>query len=137
MSLSWNDAPWALTRRFETRSQADVEAAIRGTLAENGFGILTEIDIQSTLREKAGVERRPYKLLGACSPRLADEALQAVPAVGLFLPCNVVITEDDDGATRLAILNPQAMLAPMGEQPQLAALMDAATARLNAALDAV
>lgn len=137
MNHPWEDAQWAITRRFEGRDAESVEQDLRAALAERGFGILTEIDVQKTLRKKLDIETRPYRILGACNPTLAHTALSAVPAVGLFLPCNVVVTEDEDGAVRVGVINPHSMVAPMGPQPGMDALMDEAAALLKGALDSV
>lgn len=122
-------------RAFETTvrlSPADAEAAVRAALAEQGFGVLTEIDVAATLKAKLGVERRPLKILGACNPTLAHRALELDPSVSLLLPCNVVV-EERDGHTRVAAVDPHELM----DDPRFAELADEAATKLNAAINAV
>lgn len=90
-----------------------IDEAVRITteaLKSEGFGVLTTIDVQSTLKAKLGIERKPYIILGACNPSLAHRALQAEPELGLLLPCNVIVYEDEPGASRVSIVDPKQML---------------------------
>lgn len=107
---------------------------VRAALAEQGFGVLTEIDIQGTLRKKLDVQVEEYLILGACNPPLAHRALEADRDIGLLLPCNVVVRADGADATVVQALNPQVMVQVTGN-PQLQDIADEATARLRAALD--
>ena len=87
-----------------------VLAKLPEALKAEGFGVLTEIDVRNTLREKLGVEFRRYKILGACNPPLAHRALQAEIAVGVMLPCNVIVYEDGDG-TQVVAVDPMETIA--------------------------
>ncbi len=105
------------------------EEAVRRELAAEGFGVLTEIDVRATLRQKLDLEFRPYRILGACNPTLAHQALLAAPAVGVLLPCNVVLEEDHVGSTRVLFMEPRAVMA--GEGGELEKVANEASARLH------
>lgn len=107
----------------------DAETCVRKALAEQGFGVLSEIDVAAALRDKLGVEGAPLKILGACNPHLAHEALQRDPSVALVLPCNVVL-EAADTDTRVTAADPHEIMS----DPRFADLADDASRRLEAAL---
>ena len=99
---------------FEVTVPAPYEQAIEKTTAalkSEGFGILTRIDVKQTLKEKLNAEFRPYAILGACNPPLAHRALSHNGQVGLMLPCNVTVEAREDGGSRVAIVNPEAMMS--------------------------
>jgi uncharacterized protein (DUF302 family) len=104
-------------------------------LKAQGFGILTEIDVQKTLKEKLGAEMEPYVILGACNPQLARQALDADRSIGLLLPCNVVLRQGN-GDVQVSILDPRTIFEVTDTQTQakLAGLPEEARARLQAAL---
>ncbi len=113
----------------------DAVERTRAALAEQGFGVLTEIDVQATLKTKLDLDMEPYLILGACNPKLAHQALEIDRSIGLLLPCNVVVRRDGD-RTVVQALDPQVMVSLPG-LPELQPVADDAGRRLNAALQAV
>ncbi|MCZ7587435.1 MAG: DUF302 domain-containing protein [Gaiella sp.] len=108
---------------------ADAVARVRETLKDEGFGVLSEIDVQATLREKLGEELEPYLILGACNPPYAHRALQLEPELGTLLPCNVVVYEHG-GETHVSAVDPVAMLGIVGNKE-----LDPVAAEIRARLE--
>lgn len=113
----------------------DAVERCRQELARESFGVLTEIDIQAKLKEKLGVDRAPYRILGACHPPSADRSLQAVPEVGVMLPCNVTVSIEA-GRTVVRAMNPSAALQ-MFDHPEVAAAAREVGAALQRVVRAV
>ena len=111
----------------------EVVPQVKQALADNGFGIITEIDMQKTLKNKIDVEIEPHLILSACNPQFAHRALQIEPSISLLLPCNVVIRHTGE-VTVVEAINPQTLVA-LTENPGMAALAHELTAAVNAALD--
>ncbi len=118
---------------FRTKLDVPYEEAVEqvtAALKQEGFGILTEIDVKATLKKKIDVDFRKYAILGACNPPLAHRALSADLEIGLLLPCNVIVYEDEGGGSVVSIVDPISMLS-MVDNPKLQPVADEARARLG------
>lgn len=118
---------------FSIRVNAElalVEEKIVAALSDEGFGVLTEIDVQATLKKKLGLEKRPYKILGACNPHLANQAIEAEPEIGVLLPCNVILRQDENGQNIVTFMDPEAVLT-LVDRDDVAELAKEVRARLK------
>ncbi len=103
---------------------------VTAELKEEGFGVLTEIDVKATQKKKLELEFRPYKILGACNPTFAHQALQAEDKIGTMLPCNVIVQEMEIGRTEVAAIDPAASMQAV-ENPDLSSIADEVRKRLQ------
>lgn len=111
---TYDQPSYGLTRTLSGVSYEQGVARAKDALEAHGFGVLTEIDVKATLEKKIDVHTREYIILGACNPELAHRALQAEPGIGLFLPCNVVVSSNDDGHAVVSAIDPAAMFRVVG-----------------------
>jgi uncharacterized protein (DUF302 family) len=124
---------------FNINVTGDMDAVrerVTAALQQEGFGVLTEIDVAASLKKKLDVDRKPYLILGACNPTLANQALNADPDIGLLLPCNVILREEDDGSITVGFMDPAAVLS-LVDQAGVEVLAAEVRSRLERVRDAL
>lgn len=126
---------YAISKTVNTNFQDTIHRLTSG-LKDEGFGIITEIDLKSKFKEKLDKDFRNYKILGACNPKLAYEAIQKESHIGVMLPCNVLIQEHDDGKVEVSAINPMQSIGVVGN-PELEGMATQVSERLKAALDRI
>ena len=126
---------YTLNRTFPDATMADIDTRTRAALADQGFGVLTEIDVKATLKKKIDVDVEPYVILGACNPKMAHHAIGMEPHIGVMLPCNVIVRQVGKDV-EVSAVDPMAAFAPIGNaalEPVAAEVRD----MLQAAVDAI
>jgi len=130
-----NEISYGFTRKVNG-SFKQVKERVIEALAVEGFGVLTEIDVQATLKKKLDADFRPYVILGACNPPLAHQAFLAERHIGLLLPCNVVVQQAEDGQVEVSMLSPKALFS-LVERPDVAPLAEQVEQKLHRVLDSI
>lgn len=126
---------YGFSKQVETGFEQAIDR-VTEELQKEGFGVLTEIDVKATLKKKLDVDKPPYKILGACNPVLANQAIDAEPEIGLLLPCNVLVREDEPGKVIVSFMDPEAVLQ-LVNKPEIAKLASEVKARLERVRDAL
>ncbi|WP_341863774.1 DUF302 domain-containing protein [Gymnodinialimonas sp. 57CJ19] len=126
---------YTINRHFIDATFDEIDRRTRAALADNGFGVLTEIDVKTTMKKKLGLEMRPYRILGACNPKMAFEAIGMEPRVGAMLPCNVILREVD-GGVEVSAIDPVASMQAI-ENPALHAVAGQVRDLLRQAIEAI
>jgi uncharacterized protein (DUF302 family) len=127
--------PYYFSKVVDLPFAAAIAATIEA-LARHGFGVLTDIDVQATLKKKLDVNFRPYRILGACNPRMAHQALLSEDKIGTMLPCNVVVQELDDGRVEVSAVDPVASMQAI-DNPKLAETAAAVRESLRQVVDEI
>ena len=124
---------------FGTTIKASVDDAVEkvtAALKEEGFGVLTEINVQSVMKAKIDVDMNPYRILGACNPHLARQAIEAEPDIGLLLPCNVLVRDEGNGQSYVGFMDPNAVLT-LVDRPEVGELASTVREKLERVRDAI
>jgi uncharacterized protein (DUF302 family) len=127
---------YGFEKRLSTMPFDEAMTRVTAALKDEGFGVLTEIDVKETLKKKLGVDFRRYVILGACNPNLAHRALSAEPQIGLLLPCNVVVQEVAEGGVLISIADPRAMFT-LVDNAAVASVADEPDERLRRVIEAM
>lgn len=125
------------TYHFSVTVPGDFEQVVKRTkaaLAEEGFGVLTEIDVAATMKAQLGIDRAPYMILGACNPPMAHQAIEVDPAIGVLLPCNVVVRQNGEGRVLVDFMDPESVLA-LVDMPGIAKVAGEVRTRLEMVRD--
>ncbi len=130
------ESPFTLHTIIQNRSLDTVVEQTTVALADQGFGVLNTIDIQATMKAKLDKNERPYVILGACHPQMAHQALSALPSIGALLPCNVVISENDDQSISVSIIDPVPLFSILGRTDMDPIALEVQS-RLSAVLEAL
>jgi len=130
------DSNFSITVQLPNTPHSEATDKVKEALSKEGFGILTEVDVQATMKNKLGVDEREYTILGACNPQLAHQVLSQLPSVGVLLPCSVVIAADDNNGSSVAIIDPVSMFKMVGDA-HFTALADEARVMLKRALNSL
>jgi uncharacterized protein (DUF302 family) len=131
-----SEASYGYTKNLGTVAFDDAIERTTSALKKEGFGVLTEIDVKSTLKKKLDVDFRQYKILGACNPSLAHQALSNEIMIGLLLPCNVVVFEEDDGTITVSAVNPREMFKVV-DNPDMEGVAEQVDAKIKNVINAV
>jgi uncharacterized protein (DUF302 family) len=126
---------YTINRTFDGAAFDDIDARTRSALADNGFGVLTEIDVKATMKKKLDADMSPYLILGACNPKMAHQAIGMEPRVGAMLPCNVILREVD-GGVEVSAIDPVASMQAI-DNPELHAVAGQVRDLLKKAVEAI
>lgn len=130
------ETSYAITKRFKGTTMDAMRPRVVDALKAEGFGVLTEIDVKATMKAKLDIDREPYVILGACNPKLANQALTGEAALGLLLPCNVVLAQDGDEIV-VSAASPRAMFSVVQNATAVGSVAEEAESRLRRAVESL